>query len=91
MFGPSLASVIGGAEHLSYYHTLRSVWANSQVVFKRTLVHNFDIDPETECTSHSFHVYAISSPVVQYHPTRYYPILLLPNGPQTLSFARWFV
>jgi hypothetical protein len=88
MFGPSLASVIGGAEHLSYYHTLRSVWANSQVVFKRTRVHNFDIDPETECTSHRFHVMLY---LHQYHPTRYYPILLLPNGPQTLSFARCFV
>jgi hypothetical protein len=30
----------------SLYHTLRSVWANSQVVSKGTYVHNFDIDPE---------------------------------------------
>jgi hypothetical protein len=40
----------------SLYHTLRSVWANSQVVSEVTYGHSFDIDPETECASQCFHV-----------------------------------
>jgi len=32
-------------------HFALSVGQNSQVVYERNFVHNFDVDPETECAS----------------------------------------